>query len=1770
MSTIEDRIVALKFDNSGFEAGATKAISILDKLGEALKFKDTGQALDSVKNSLSNFNMDGVTSSVEEASGRFSAFEALVTGIFINLGSRVADFGINMAKSLTVKPLMDGFSEYELQMKSVQTILSNSGAKLKEQGFTTQEEQIGVINARLDELNTYADKTIYNFSEMTRNIGTFTAAGVDLDTATKSIQGIANLAAASGSSSQQASTAMYQLSQAIAAGSLKLQDWNSVVNAGMGGELFQEALKRTARNFGTDVDSMIKKAGSFRESLSEGWITSDVLTTTLEQLTMSYEDVGDAAYNTNYEILKNQGYSDEDAKAILELAKNAEDAATKVRTWTQLWDTVGEALGSGWATTWRTIVGDFLEATDLFTHLSNGITGIIEASSNARNAVLADWAAAGGRTALVDGIKFSFDAIMSIVRTFGEAFSDVFGISARQLFNISAAFSYFAEKMVPSKEVVQFLYDALYNVFTIIRSVIAVFGNFVRIVVHVAGVVWKLISPLVKLAAIMAVGILKGLAITASFINKLSDKVEFFARRILRKFGSAIDFVYGGIGKVLSVLGGLFGAVKNLVSVVPGLAGAFLNFVSTLPAVQAIKDAFQSIYNLVSGKVTSAFEALHSLIFGTKKEASKTVMAVANPEKMSLFERAVMMIEEFQSKIGDFIEGFSEAEDKAAYLGEILNPFFDGLKKKAREFFKIVSSPEKMFEWIDSVAENFSKSLNDFFGGGDVANRISTAFDKAYASVKGFIEGIMTLGSGDSVLDSIVRGIAGSIIRVKKTFDNLKKYFSDLAKSGKSIPEILATIFFDAYDKIKEWVTNFPELMSKARTWIVTEFGKLSVAFQNVKQNFGQKFKEMLSNLPSPEEIRSAISNFVRNVATVLSEKMSDLKTALGKGGGPSFDFTGFFKAIPEAFKNASGYLSQINLSLPADFVKKIFSGIWSGISEGLSSFIDTIPVDGIVESLDKLIEKLKTIIMKRPWMIALSSVVDFIRSLSVMNRGIGKLGKGFSKSFKSFGENIRDGLTNFGQGFTSFKKQTKAQAFMRIAAGMLLLAGALWVMAQIPSDRLAEVAIVLGILGLAISGLMVAISAIAKAKDLDLEGVGKGIAGFGIGLLALAGAVWVMSKIPAEDADENINRVMHLIFMVGTALAAISLAGGNLKGAAATLIAMGVAITLLMIPIQILGRTPDDVLKKGGNATGMIMAALTGAIAIMELANVHKGSILGAAPTLLALAASIILAIIPIEILGREDIGIIKQGGNAVGQIAIVLGLAIGLIGGLGKHAMSILAATPALLALTVATTLMIIPIKILGNTDKTVLHQGGNAVGLIAVVLTGAMAILGMAGMNVGGILAGTVGLLGLTVAVAAMSLVVAGLAKVAEQNPQTLKDAVDSVLWIVIALVTGLLGLSVLGGGAAVGLIAIAAGIAVFAGALYLLAGAISYFQTSVDWKSIGEAISGFVNIIKTAITNMGADAVAILTGIVGSFKQKAIEAISGFVNGIASRVGSVKTTVGNVSKSAVDSFKNLPSNFKKKASEAMSGFISSISSRVSSARSAASGVANAAKNALGSLVGSFRDVGRNAVQGFVEGISSVIGAVRGKVNELASLAEKAVKAKLKIKSPSRVFREIGSFVGEGFILGVSDRMTDVERASERLAGIVPQSFMDNLETISINDLFNTDYTPTITPVINTASFDSGIDHLASSLGNVGSLNLSVGDLNYSGQLVGKMDDFANVNKAALEAIADNNIDYDRLGVSVANALINAGVHVEMDGGELMGYIAGEIRDVRRMYG
>lgn len=454
-TTVDERVVEMRFDNKQFEQNIQTSLSSLDKLKKSLNLEGAAKGLETVNDAANKCsgNMSPLSNAVETVRVRFSALEVMAITALQNITNSALAAGKNLVSAFTIDPIKSGFEEYETQINAVQTILANTSSK----GTTLDQ-----VNNALDELNRYADMTIYNFTEMTRNIGTFTAAGVDLDTSVAAIKGIANLAAVSGSNSQQASTAMYQLSQALAAGTVKLQDWNSVVNAGMGGQVFQDALKETAKVHGIAIDEMIKDEGSFRETLSKGWLTSDILTETLAKFT------GDL----NEDQLRTMGYTDDQIKSIMEMGKTANDAATKVKTFSQLFDTLKEAAQSGWTQSWEIIVGNFEEAKELLTEVSDTFSAVINASADARNKMLQDWKDLGGRTMMIEAVKNVFEGLVSVAKPVREAFNEIFPpMTGKQLAEITERIRDLTAKFKMGEESSKNLKNTFKGVFAVLDIV---------------------------------------------------------------------------------------------------------------------------------------------------------------------------------------------------------------------------------------------------------------------------------------------------------------------------------------------------------------------------------------------------------------------------------------------------------------------------------------------------------------------------------------------------------------------------------------------------------------------------------------------------------------------------------------------------------------------------------------------------------------------------------------------------------------------------------------------------------------------------------------------------------------------------------------------------------------------------------------------------------------------------------------------------------------------------------------------------------------------------------------------------------------------------------------------------------------------------------------------------------------------------------------------------------------------------------------------------
>lgn len=782
-NVIDERVLSMKFDNKQFESNVSTTMSTLDKLKEKLKFKGSTKGLEEIQEAARNVDMNGLSSGVEAVRLKFSALEVMGVTALTRIANTAINTGERMVKALTIDPIKTGFQEYETQIGSIQTILANTQSK----GSTLQD-----VNSALAELNTYADKTIYNFTQMTRNIGTFTAAGVDLDKAVSSIKGIANLAAVSGSTSQQASTAMYQLSQALAAGRVSLMDWNSVVNAGMGGELFQNALKRTATHMGKNVDAIMAKYGSFRESLTQGeWLTTEVLTETLTQLSGAYSEADLIA----------QGYTEKQAKEIAQLAETAVSAATEVKTFTQLWDTLKEAAQSGWTQSWQIMIGDFQEAKDLLTSISNTVSDMLNASAQSRNDLLTAGLSTGWKQLINKGISDEEgyrDTVKQVAKDHGVAIDDmiekngsfektlkegwitgdilaesldkmtskVTAMSAEQL----KANGYTSEQVEKLKELNKAVKDGTIDLDDFAKKMSMASGreNVIEGLKNVFTSLLDVIKP-IKEAFVDIFPPMTGdqlYKITENFKElteklKVSDETAKDLKNTFRGLFAVLDILKEGLTWVVKVATSAVGTSGTILSAILKVTSAIGEFLVTVRDVIKKSGIFSGIGKIIIGTLDGISNAI-----GFLTGHVDTVGGVFE----SVFGTISKVIKWFGEGLGDLFSFIS----KNVSTEDLLNALASG---------SIIIAAEKLFEILDSISEYFSDfSLKKLFiGEGD--NKDSKSIMSEVTDTLGELHNTLSTFTKGIKVGTLI-AIAGAITMLTasvKTLSNIDT--GDLTKS---------------------------------------------------------------------------------------------------------------------------------------------------------------------------------------------------------------------------------------------------------------------------------------------------------------------------------------------------------------------------------------------------------------------------------------------------------------------------------------------------------------------------------------------------------------------------------------------------------------------------------------------------------------------------------------------------------------------------------------------------------------------------------------------------------------------------------------------------------------------------------------------------------------------------------------------------------------------------------------------------------------------------
>lgn len=752
-AVVDERVVEMRFNNKDFEKNVKTSMSTLDKLKQKLNLKGASKGFEELGDASKKVNMNALGRSVDVVSAKFSALQVMGVTALANITNSVVNSAKAMISAITIDPVRDGLTEYETQMNAIQTILAN-----------TQKEGTDVerVNAALRELNTYADKTIYNFTEMTRNIGTFTAAGVKLDDSVSAIKGIANLAAVSGSNSQQASTAMYQLSQALASGTVKLMDWNSVVNAGMGGQVFQDALTRTSEHLQTGAKAAIEANGSFRESLSTGWLTTEVLTQTLDQFATAAETQEE--YQAAVKKFVEQGYTKEEATQMADMAKTANDAATKVKTFRQLIDTLKEAMGSGWTTSWQLIIGDFKEAKEMWSNVSDFFSNIINNVSDFRNDVLKS-ALGKGFTELADKITGVTEPVNKAIAAVEDLGSVVDDVLAGKFGNGDERFDALTEAGKNYYAVQNKVNEALGCAFRYTEDQIKAQDEALGTTTAETGATTELTDEKKKLIKEIAnlseeemrakgytedqINAFKELKTTAEKLgiplNDFIDNMDQINGRwlLLQSFvniGKSISAVVGSIGKAWTDLHGAL-SVDDLGDKLFNAIGAFHSFTASLiptdETLGKLERTFKGVFAIL--------DIISTVAGGTAKFAFRGLNAVLNAFDLDLLD--------VTAGIGDAAVAFRDFLFSNDLVNKGVEALGSGVKMAVEAFTDLVDAIENIPQ-VQEFIENF-KNIDWSEIGSDVVEGLKNGLEAGISSVPDILIEI-----GQSML-SAIKGVLG-------------------------------------------------------------------------------------------------------------------------------------------------------------------------------------------------------------------------------------------------------------------------------------------------------------------------------------------------------------------------------------------------------------------------------------------------------------------------------------------------------------------------------------------------------------------------------------------------------------------------------------------------------------------------------------------------------------------------------------------------------------------------------------------------------------------------------------------------------------------------------------------------------------------------------------------------------------------------------------------------------------------------------------------------
>lgn len=1203
MSTsIEQRVVQMRFDNKQFEDGVKQSMSTLDKLKAKLSFKGYEESFNNISRAAQQVSLETIGDQTDKVSVKFDAMTGIAITALQRMTNAAITAGTNMAKYLSVDQVTAGWTKYEQKTGSVQTIMNATGKSIDE------------VNGYLDKLMWFSDETSYGFTDMTAAIGQLTAAGGDIDKLVPMVMGIANATAYAGKGVNEFSRSIYNLNQSYSAGYLQYMDWKSLELAGVASKQLKEVFIETAEELGK-VNKGAVTIANFGETLKNKWADTEVMEKAFgkfgEMTEKAYEMVQSGMVETAseaYELLSQtyDGYSIVAARAAQEAKSFAEAVeATK------------DAVSSGWMKTFEIIFGNYEEAKRLWTDLANTMWDIFASGADSRNEMLQLWKDLGGRTALIKTFAKAFENLSAVVDGLKSGFRDIFPpITAEQLFNATLMVKEFVYRLKLSDEAINTLRVTFKALLLPVQAVVQILRVSAVAAMALIKVLFDLGDALLALPS--KIGTVND-PLKKLFGEERYNRIAQSLSTVVRGLGDAFSAVSDRIGDVISsgrkLLGTRIGdAFTKLVDVLSPIGGWILD---------RIVDGFEALSRFDFRKVGISFTEGFSFIGSVLKNLIGLVknffaqFDVSSP--LQVLESIIKYISNLKTNFKTFIDGIG--------FGNILDAFRVKVSSITEVFRKFGEAVQKVTEKLTPA-----KILTFSFGTSLVWLIINVA--NAFKSFEKMAEAFTGVAGGfTGVLNEATNTLKVLQKRVKK---------NDILKIAAAIGILAVSLGLLSQiepDRLKASTIALSSIMAVLGVLVagMAAVNKFLVGSEEMAKSLLKVTTAMVMISGSVAAMAAALLLLSKIDMEGMWTKVGVLITVMVALGAASIAVA---KLAPELTKGAGFLLLYaLSISVVINSLEKLAKADLTGLKDNISGLII---VMGMLATLSAVGGRMNfnsaagmTLMVMN--VLLLVKVLQKVSEVDVGSIAQGIVIVGLLLTFMALVSRLGSVVGNKGD-------RVLQPSFLAMAASIAILGVVIKVIGELPLRAVVQGTVVVA----AILGLFTAISVVSKVAE-------KGAKAASPAFLAMAGAILMLGLAISYIGGLETEHVIQggvVVAAILTLFAVLTKVAGEAKGATGSIAAMAVALGLITASLMLLTLIPFSEVMQAAIALGTALLAFGAAMKLIS--SLDLKSAIGGILILLGITGSLILVCSALK-----DLGV-----DAVLPAAAGLALVIGALG--------------------------------------------------------------------------------------------------------------------------------------------------------------------------------------------------------------------------------------------------------------------------------------------------------------------------------------------------------------------------------------------------------------------------------------------------------------------------------------------------------------------------